>query len=116
MLSKENWSLPSGEVCMQRCKLEYKQDRSKKVEEAFLRALDIVERMRKCDAEYKGFFAGISGEYVEPGASGALTRGKIEILPTGRNFYAVDPTTLPTPAAWKVGIETAEKLIKYYLE
>jgi cobaltochelatase CobN len=101
---------------MQRCKLEYKQDRSKKVEEAFLRALDIVERMRKCDAEYKGFFAGISGEYVEPGASGALTRGKIEILPTGRNFYAVDPTTLPTPAAWKVGVETAEKLIKYYLE
>lgn len=99
---------------MQKYKLRL--DRSKKVEEAFLRALDIIERMRKCNAEYNGFFAGISGGYVEPGASGALTRGKIEILPTGRNFYAVDPTTLPTPAAWKVGVETAEKLIRYYLE
>ncbi|RSN72417.1 MAG: hypothetical protein DSO07_07880 [Thermoproteota archaeon] len=102
---------------MQRCELRPRQDLSRKVEKAFLRALDIVERIRKSGkAEYEGFFTGVSGGYVEPGASGALTRGKIEILPTGRNFYAVDPTTLPTPAAWKVGIDTAEKLIKYYLE
>jgi len=100
-----------------RYELKVKKDVAKKVEEAFLRALEIVERIKRSGvAEYEGFSIGLSGGYIEPGASGALTRGKIEVLPTGRNFYAVDPTTLPTPAAWKIGIETAEKLIKYYLE
>jgi len=98
-------------------KLRFRLDKAKNVEEAFLRTLDIVERIRGSGAaEYRGLFTGIDGGYVEPGASGALTRGKIEVLPTGRNFYAVDPTALPTPSAWKVGVETAEKLLKYYLE
>ncbi len=101
---------------VQEFKLRRRQEKSREVEEAFLRALNIVEGIRKCAKEYEGFLTGVGGGYVEPGASGALTRGKVEILPTGRNFYAVDPTTLPTPAAWKVGIETAEKLIRYYLE
>ena len=90
--------------------------RDKKVILAFKRALEIADRIKQCIKEYDGFIKGISGEFVEPGASGSLTRGKIEILPTGRNFYAVDPTSLPTEAAWKIGVETANKLIKYYLE
>jgi len=100
-----------------RPRLKFRLDKAKNVEEAFMRALDIVERIKRSGAsEYGGLLAGIGGGYVEPGASGALTRGKIEVLPTGRNFYAVDPTALPTPSAWKVGVETAEKLLKYYLE
>ncbi len=82
---------------------------------AFRAALEIAEGVKSCVKEYDGLLTGISGGYVEPGPSGALTRGKVEILPTGRNFYAVDPSTLPTKAAWRVGVETAEKLIKYYL-
>jgi len=102
---------------MQRREIKFREDKAKTVEEAFLRAIEIVERIKLSGiSEYKGLFTGLSGGYVSPGASGALTRGKIEILPTGRNFYAVDPTTIPTPYAWKVGVETAEKLIKYYLE
>jgi len=84
--------------------------------EAFKRALDIAERYKACVREYEGFLAGLDGGYIEPGPAGSLTRGKIEILPTGRNFFGVDPTTLPTPAAWRVGVETAEKLIQYYLK
>jgi cobaltochelatase CobN len=103
--------------CVLKCELRPRKEAARKVEEAFLRALDIVERIERSGvAEYEGFFTGLGGGYVEPGASGALTRGRVEVLPTGRNFYAVDPTTLPTPGAWKVGVETAEKLIKYYLE
>jgi len=90
--------------------------RDKKVVSAFKRALEIAEKIKQCTREYDGFVKGISGEFVEPGASGSLTRGKIEILPTGKNFYAVDPTSLPTEAAWKIGVETANKLVKYYLE
>jgi len=98
-------------------KLRFRLDKVKNVEEAFLKALDIVEKIRGSGAaEYRGLLTGINGGYVEPGVSGALTRGKIEVLPTGRNFYAIDPRALPTPSAWKVGVETAEKLLKYYLE
>ena len=96
---------------------ELRPETAKRVEESFLRALEIAERIRSCgDAEYRGFFKALGGGYVEPGASGALTRGKIEVLPTGRNFYTIDPTALPTQAAWKIGVESAEKLLKYYLE
>ena len=83
---------------------------------AFKVALDIAGRIAGCVKEYDGLITGISGGYVEPGPSGALTRGKVEVLPTGRNFYAIDPTALPTQAAWRIGVETAEKLLKYYLE
>jgi len=88
----------------------------KKVEEAFLRALEVAKKIIECEKEYDGLFKGFDAGFVEPGASGAITRGKIEVLPTGRNFYAVDPTILPTRAAWKVGVETAKKLLRYYFE
>jgi cobaltochelatase CobN len=94
--------------------LEVKKD--EKVLLAFKRALEIANKIKECVREYDGFVKSICGEYIEPGASGSLTRGKIEILPTGRNFYAVDPTSLPTEAAWKIGVETANKLIEHYLE
>ncbi len=81
---------------------------------AFLKALDVARKIRECRREGVAFLAGLSGEYVEPGPSGAITRGKFDILPTGRNFYAVDPRTLPTKAAWEIGVETAKKLLKEY--
>jgi len=60
---------------------------------------------------------GFEGGFIEPGASGALTRGKLEILPTGRNFYAVDPMSIPTRAAWEIGVKTAKILLeKIYKE
>lgn len=93
----------------------YKIKVNDRVLSAFRRALEIAERMRALK-EYENFFTALSGGYVEPGASGSLTRGKIEILPTGRNFYGVDPTTLPTRAAWEMGVKSAEKLLAHYLE
>ncbi|WP_198001995.1 cobaltochelatase subunit CobN [Archaeoglobus veneficus] len=90
------------------------EEKTKKVVEAFSRALEIAEKIKECRREYDGFVKGLSGEFVEPGASGSLTRGKTEILPTGRNFFAVDPTAIPTKAAWKIGVDTAEKLIEHY--
>jgi len=96
--------------------LELKPEKAGELAEALRRALEIAKRIRECKREVDGLLAGLSGTYVKPGPSGALTRGKVDVLPTGRNFYAVDPMALPTPAAWKVGVETAEKLIRHYLE
>jgi cobaltochelatase CobN len=54
--------------------------------------------------------------FVSPGPSGAPTRGMADILPTGRNFYSVDPQAIPSQAAWKVGVAQADALLERYLE
>jgi len=59
---------------------------------------------------------GVRGGYVPPGPSGLLSRGKVEILPTGRNFYSLDPSSVPTEAAWEVGTRLAEVLVERYRE
>ncbi len=56
------------------------------------------------------------GGFVSPGPSGAPTRGMADILPTGRNFYSVDPQAIPSQAAWKVGVAQADALLERYLE
>lgn len=56
----------------------------------------------------------LAGRYVPSGPSGALTRGMAHALPTGRNFYAVDPRAIPTPTAWDVGVELAEGVLERY--
>ncbi|NJD98917.1 cobaltochelatase subunit CobN [Thermococcus sp. LS1] len=97
-------------------KFGFKVKEKKKLEETFRKALEVAGKIIGCKKEHEGLLKGLSGEYVEPGPSGAITRGKFEILPTGRNFYAVDPRTLPTKAAWQIGVETAEKLLEEYMK
>ena len=58
--------------------------------------------------------AGLEGRYVPAGPSGAPTRGMAHVLPTGRNFYAVDPRALPSAAAWQVGQELAREVLERY--
>ncbi|MFL5807021.1 MAG: cobaltochelatase subunit CobN [Roseiflexaceae bacterium] len=57
----------------------------------------------------------LNGGYIPPGPSGAPTRGMAHVLPTGRNFYAVDPRALPSMAAWQVGQGLADDLIRRHL-
>ncbi len=65
-------------------------------------------------AETDGLLQGLDGRFVEPGPSGAPTRGRPDVLPTGRNFYSVDTRTVPTPAAWTLGWKSAGLLIDTY--
>ena len=59
----------------------------------------------------------IEGRFVSPGPSGAPTRGRPDVLPTGRNFYSVDVRAVPTEIAWNLGFKSAERLIeRYYME
>ncbi len=91
-------------------------EKLRKAVDVFLRALDLVDRIRSAHYELVGLEHGLEGHFVEPGPSGALSRGKFEILPTGRNFYAVDPRGLPTPAAWEIGVKCGEALLRSYLD
>ena len=67
-------------------------------------------------AEIDGLLAGLDGRFVEPGPSGAPTRGRPDVLPTGRNFYSVDTRTVPTPAAWTLGWKSAGLLVERHAQ
>ena len=66
-------------------------------------------------AEIAGLKAGLAGRFVEPGPSGAPTRGRPDVLPTGRNFYSVDTRAVPTPAAAQLGWHSAALLIERHV-
>jgi cobaltochelatase CobN len=66
------------------------------------------------DAEMDALLHGLDGRFVKPGGSGAPTRGRPDVLPTGRNFFAVDVRAVPTPSAWRIGQLAAERLIEGY--
>jgi cobaltochelatase CobN len=68
------------------------------------------------DSEIAGLLAGLDGCFVPPGPSGAPTRGRPDVLPTGRNFYSVDTRTVPTPAAWTLGWKSALLLIERHAQ
>jgi len=67
-------------------------------------------------AEIEGLLKGLAGGFVPPGPSGAPTRGRPDVLPTGRNFYSVDSRAVPTPAAYELGKKSAELLIQRYVQ
>jgi len=67
-------------------------------------------------AELDAIVRGLDGRFVEPGPSGAPTRGRPDVLPTGRNFYSVDTRTVPTPAAWTLGWMSATLLVERHLQ
>ncbi|NTG46809.1 cobaltochelatase subunit CobN [Agrobacterium rhizogenes] len=68
------------------------------------------------DAEISALMKGLDGRFVVPGPSGAPTRGRPDVLPTGRNFYSVDSRAVPTPAAYELGRKSAELLIRRYVQ
>ncbi len=68
------------------------------------------------EAEISAILTALGGKFVEPGPSGAPTRGRLDVLPTGRNFYSVDNRTVPTPAAWTLGEKSAGLLVQRHLQ
>ena len=67
-------------------------------------------------AEMAALIAGLDGKFIAPGPSGAPSRGRLDVLPTGRNFYSVDSRTVPTPTAWELGKKSAESLVLRHLQ
>ncbi len=74
---------------------------------------DLRPAVQDCGrAELEGVLRGLDGRFVAPGPAGAPTRGRPEVLPTGRNFFSVDTRTVPTPAAWQLGWKSASLLLE----
>ncbi|MGB1213560.1 MAG: cobaltochelatase subunit CobN [Pikeienuella sp.] len=67
-------------------------------------------------AEISAFLRALDGRFIAPGPSGAPTRGRLDVLPTGRNFFSVDSRAVPTPAAWTLGWKSASLLIERFVQ
>ncbi|MFN5473028.1 MAG: cobaltochelatase subunit CobN, partial [Pseudanabaena sp.] len=76
----------------------------------------LLPSLHKTKQEITNLLRGLNGEYVPSGASGAPTRGRPEVLPTGRNFYSVDIRAVPTETAWDIGRKAADVLIETYTQ
>ncbi len=78
--------------------------------------LKLLPALEKTKEEITNLLRGLDGKYVPSAASGAPTRGHPEVLPTGKNFYAVDIRAIPTETAWDIGRKAAETLIETYTQ
>ncbi|NDJ21565.1 cobaltochelatase subunit CobN [Nostoc sp. B(2019)] len=76
----------------------------------------LLPTVQQTHQEITNLLHGLDGGYVQSAPSGAPTRGRPEVLPTGRNFYSVDIRAIPTETAWDVGRKAAETLIECYTQ
>ena len=93
-------------------KIDWSKPEWKAIKEKILELNRKIENSREIESLLNGF----SGGYIPPGPSGLITRGRDDVLPTGRNFYSLDPYRVPTPSAFEVGKKLAEKLVEKYLQ
>ena len=72
---------------------------------------------RTCaDAEREALLQALDGKRVRPGPAGAPSRGRRDVLPTGRNLFTADPRVLPTPTAMELGARAAEEVVRAYMQ
>jgi len=75
----------------------------------------LMPALAQTPAELAACLAALDGRFVPPGPSGAPTRGMAHVLPTGRNFYSIDPKAVPSPLAWEVGVGLATAVCERHL-
>jgi cobaltochelatase CobN len=79
-------------------------------------AAEVVPRLAGTAAEIKQVLRALDGRYIAAGPSGSPLRGLVNVLPTGRNFYSVDPKAVPSRLAWETGVAMADSLLDRYRE
>ena len=68
-------------------------------------------RPRHAARKSTGLLRALDGRFVEPGPAGAPSRGRLDVLPTGRNLFTIDPRAVPTRTAWEIGSRTASEVM-----
>ena len=76
---------------------------------------EVVPRLRRTSDEIAAILHALDGGYVPAGPSGSPLRGLVNVLPTGRNFYSVDPKAIPSRLAYQTGQAMAESLLQRHL-
>ncbi|MGE0499819.1 MAG: cobaltochelatase subunit CobN [Rhizobiaceae bacterium] len=73
-------------------------------------------RAESAERERSALLAALDGRFVPAGPSGAPARGRIDVLPTGRNLHTADPRTMPTPTAFDLGKAASEEVLRQYVQ
>jgi cobaltochelatase CobN len=77
----------------------------------------LTELIDRCgEAERASLLAALDGRFVAPGPGGAPSRGRIDVLPTGRNLYGIDPRAVPTRTAWEIGQRAAQEVLNRHVQ
>ncbi|MFV0460624.1 MAG: cobaltochelatase subunit CobN [Actinomycetales bacterium] len=76
---------------------------------------EVIPRLRATDGELDAVLHALDGGYVPAGPSGSPLRGLVNVLPTGRNFYSVDPKAIPSRLAYQTGQRLADSLVERYV-
>ncbi|OCR00541.1 cobaltochelatase subunit CobN [Oscillatoriales cyanobacterium USR001] len=76
----------------------------------------LLPALQQTNQEITNLLRGLNGYYIPSGSSGAPTRGRPDVLPTGKNFYSVDIRAIPTETAGRIGRLAAESLIERYTQ
>ncbi|MGH6841349.1 MAG: cobaltochelatase subunit CobN, partial [Methylocella sp.] len=80
-------------------------------------AARIGELIDRCgETERASLLAALDGRFVAPGPGGAPSRGRLDVLPTGRNLYGIDPRAVPTRTAWEIGQRAAKEVLNRHLQ
>ncbi|THU05356.1 cobaltochelatase subunit CobN [Lampropedia puyangensis] len=66
--------------------------------------------------ELQHLSAGLQGQFIPPSPSGVPSRGRADVLPTGRNFYTIDTRAIPTSTAWTLGQQAARRVLELHLQ
>ena len=77
-------------------------------------ATEVVPRLAGTAAEIEQVLRALDGRFIPAGPSGSPLRGLVNVLPTGRNFYSVDPKAIPSRLAWEAGVALADSLLTRY--
>ena len=85
-------------------------------ESQYGQGLHVFGRGQCGGSESSGLLAALSGRRVAPGPSGSPARGRADVLPTGRNLFAVDPRAVPSRSAHAQGVKLAEELLRRHLQ
>lgn len=79
--------------------------------------LELQDKLSQCaDQEKQSLLNALNGQFVQPGPAGAPTRGRLDVIPTGRNLYTVDPRGIPTRTAYLLAEKAAEQLLLRYMQ
>nr|MCH9722760.1 cobaltochelatase subunit CobN [Actinomycetes bacterium] len=75
---------------------------------------EVVPRLAGTATEIAQVLRALDGRFIPAGPSGSPLRGLVNVLPTGRNFYSVDPKAMPSKLAWETGVSMADSLLERY--
>ncbi|QDZ42591.1 cobaltochelatase subunit CobN [Corynebacterium sp. sy039] len=113
-LEDKQWHVHSIDQILQATPLPQSTDHAALRKLLVFSCQEIIPRLEATSAELHQIIRALDGRFIEAGPSGSPMRGLINVLPTGRNFYSVDPKSVPSRLAWETGQLLADSLIERY--